>query len=59
MRIMYVNKAGPMAYLHGDYLVLGDDYFLRYEGLHYEFETSQLAFSGHREPAHPFDPYQN
>jgi hypothetical protein len=55
---MYVNNSGPLGYKHGDYLVLGENYFLRYEGLHYDFEKSLLAFSGLREPENPFNPYQ-
>jgi hypothetical protein len=31
---------------------------LRYEGIHYDFERSRVGFSGKREPATPFDPYQ-
>jgi hypothetical protein len=56
LRIMYVEKTGPLSYKHSDYMIVGADFFKRYIGLHYNFETSRVAFSGRREPAKPFDP---
>ena len=56
IRIMYVEKEGLLGYKHADYMILGSDYFKRYVGLHYNYESNRVAFSGRREPAHPFDP---
>lgn len=56
IRIMYVEKAGLLGYKHADYMILGSDFFKRYVGLHYNYESNHVAFSGRREPAHPFDP---
>ena len=48
--MIYQLKAGSMNAALGDSFILGEDYFDRHDGLHFDYDAMKIAFSGNHEP---------